>query len=189
MDVKELWGKRQCLPPCLMPPFSLVFGQSRMIELLHVTTEPDILEARSLFREYASSLSFNLCFQGFEKEVNSLPGLYAPPGGTLLVAHYDNHPSGCGAFRPLEGSDCEMKRLYVRPVARGLGIGKMLARALISEARMRGYRQMKLDTIETMVEAINLYRSLGFQETNPYTANPIPGARFFALSLQDEHPG
>jgi ribosomal protein S18 acetylase RimI-like enzyme len=154
-----------------------------MIQLLHVISEPRISEARDLFREYAASLSFNLCFQGFEEELAHLPGAYGPPRGLLLLAHSEGEPCGCGAYRPLEKDACEMKRLYVRPASRGLGIGKMLAGSLIAEARSSGYRIMKLDTIETMVEAISLYRSLGFRETDPYTPNPIPGARFFALQL------
>ena len=160
-----------------------------MIELLQVTAEPLISEAKALFQEYATSLSFDLCFQGFDSEVDGLPGLYVPPRGLLLLAHSEGRPCGCGAFRPLATDVCEMKRVYVRPAARGLGIGRMLARSLIAGARERGYRTMKLDTIETMAQAIALYRSLGFQETDPYTSNPIPGARFFALSLQDDVSG
>lgn len=154
-----------------------------MIEILQVTSEPHLSQAKSLFLEYAASLSFNLCFQGFEREVSGLPGLYGPPGGSLLLALRDGGPCGCGAFRPLDEGICEMKRLYLRPDARGMGIGKMLAETLIADATARGYRQMNLDTINTMVEAISLYRSLGFQETDPYTSNPVPGAMFFSLSL------
>ncbi len=154
-----------------------------MVELLHVTSEPHLSQAKFLFLEYAASLSFNLCFQGFDEEVSSLPGPYGPPGGCLLLALRDGSPCGCGAFRPLDDGVCEMKRLYVRPDARGLGIGRMLAETLIDEARARGFSQMNLDTINTMVEAIGLYRSLGFQETEPYTLNPVPGAKFFSLSL------
>jgi ribosomal protein S18 acetylase RimI-like enzyme len=160
-----------------------------MIQLLHVTSEPYLSEITNLFREYADSLTFNLCFQGFEKELADLPGAYAPPKGLLLLALLDGNACGCGAFRPLEGDVCEMKRLYVRPASRGLGIGKMLAQSLITEARARGYRFMKLDTIETMREAISLYRSLGFRETKPYTPNPIPGAEYFALSLREDLSG
>jgi putative acetyltransferase len=159
-----------------------------MIELVHVTTEPYLSEIRKLFREYAASLSFDLCFQGFEAELKELPGTYAPPRGSLLLALQDGKPAGCGAFRPLGGGTCEMKRMYVRPAFRGLGIGRMLAQSLIAEARAQGYLSMKLDTIQTMVEAITLYRALGFRETDPYTQNPIPGALFFSLTLQEGHP-
>lgn len=156
-----------------------------MVELLHVMSEPHLSQAKSLFLEYAASLSFNLCFQGFEEEVSGLPGLYCPPGGCLLLALRDGSPCGCGAFRPLGDGICEMKRLYVRPNSRGLRVGRMLAEALIAEATARGYHRMNLDTIDTMVEAIGLYRSLGFQETEPYTSNPVPGAKFFSLSLAE----
>ena len=160
-----------------------------MVQIQRVTSEPGLSQARDLFREYASSLSFSLCFQGFEEELATLPGAYAPPGGLLLLAYHDGDPSGCCAYRALEPGVCEMKRLYVRPAKRGLRIGRLLACALIDEARRSGYRMMKLDTIETMVEAIGLYRSLGFRETGPYTPNPIPGARYFALDLAEDVPG
>jgi putative acetyltransferase len=156
-----------------------------MLELIHVTAEPYLSETRELFREYAASLSFDLCFQGFETELKGLPGAYASPRGSLLLAVQDGKPAGCGAFRPLGGGACEMKRMYVRPAFRGLGIGRILAQSLIAEARENGYLLMKLDTIRTMVEAITLYRALGFRETDPYTQNPIPGALFFSLTLQD----
>ncbi len=152
-----------------------------MATILPVQTEEETQVARRLFVEYAASLDFDLCFQGFERELAQLPGSYAPPSGRLLLAIAGAEEVGCVALRPLGEGACEMKRLYVRPHRRRRGIGRKLAEAIIQEGRSIGYSTMKLDTICTMGEAMALYRSLGFSETEPYTHNPIPGAVFFKL--------
>ena len=155
-------------------------------EIVPAYDDEGIAAARSLFREYADWLGIDLCFQGFEEELAGLPGAYGPPQGRLLLASGVNGYLGCVALRnrpAMEGSVCEMKRLYVRPEARGTGLGRALAERIIAEAKGIGYQRMLLDTLSTMEAAIGLYRSLGFRQTSAYYANPIPEARYFELLL------
>jgi ribosomal protein S18 acetylase RimI-like enzyme len=143
-----------------------------------------IAQVRELFLEYAQSLGFSLCFQGFDQELAGLPGDYAPPYGRLLLAEYENMPAGCVALHKLEPQICEMKRLYLRPQFRGKGLGRMLAQAIIRDARDIGYKRMRLDTVEPVMQnAVGLYRLLGFKETAPYRENPIAGAMYMELEL------
>ncbi len=143
----------------------------------------DMNRARALFQEYARSLGFDLSFQDFDRELASLPGEYASPGGLILLAWERDQLAGCVALRPLGEGICEMKRLFVRPAHRGGGLGRRLAERVIAEAMRRGYRAMRLDTVPAMGQAIALYRSLGFRPIPPYRPNPIPGALFFELAL------
>jgi GNAT superfamily N-acetyltransferase len=147
--------------------------------LVAVRESSDIEEVRALVREYAASLPFALDFQDFDRELNELPGDYAPPQGALLLAR----GAGCVALRPIDETTCEMKRLYVRPSARGTGLGRRLAEAAITEARTLGYKRMRLDTVPGMDSAQSLYEQLGFEDIAPYRSNPIPGARFLELQL------
>lgn len=147
---------------------------------------PEFLDTvRKLFREYEASIQVDLCFQGFEKELAELPGVYARPSGRLLLAFDGNEAAGCGALRRLERDVCEMKRLYVKPEYQGKSIGATLARMLIQQAREVGYARMRLDTMPSMVRAIGMYRSLGFREIAAYRFNPVPGALFFELQLAE----
>ena len=147
---------------------------------------PDDLDViRSLLLEYAASLGVDLGFQNFDQELATLPGDYAPPKGRLLLALNDGQPAGCVALRAIDETTCEMKRLYVKPQFRGLGLGTSLAERVIHEALKVGYRKMLLDTLPTMTQARKLYAQLGFQETHPYRFNPVQGTTYMALELNN----
>jgi putative acetyltransferase len=157
-----------------------------------VLVQPDsaaLVDAtRTIFREYAAGLGVDLCFQNFEAELAALPGEYAPPRGGLQLALVNGEVAGCGAFRPIGDVDyanaCEMKRLFVRPAFRGLGLGRLIAQALMDDAVRAGYSVMLLDTLDDMEAARGLYGALGFEEIPPYYFNPIPGAHYLKAQLE-----
>jgi ribosomal protein S18 acetylase RimI-like enzyme len=157
------------------------------IELLTPATPELLVATRAIFREYAQGLGVDLCFQNFEAELAALPGEYAPPQGSLLLALVDGEVAGCGAMRPLPESDyanaCEMKRLYVRLAYRKFGLGRLLAQALLDRGLQAGYSAMLLDTLDDMEAARGLYASLGFEEIPPYYFNPIAGAHYLKADL------
>ncbi|WKZ80732.1 MAG: GNAT family N-acetyltransferase [Fimbriimonadaceae bacterium] len=144
----------------------------------------DIDLVRKLFREYEAELRVDLCFQGFEQELCSLPGKYAEPRGAILLALEGEEPAGVVALRPLGETECEMKRLYVRPAFRGHGAGRLLAEAIVGAAKSKGYGAMALDTLERLQPAIRLYESLGFRRCEPYCSNPEPDVVFMKLELR-----
>ncbi|MBV9607943.1 MAG: GNAT family N-acetyltransferase [Acidobacteria bacterium] len=149
-----------------------------------------IEDARRLFQDYADSLGFRLDFQNFEQELALLPGDYSPPSGCLLLAYVTDETeraAGCVALHRLEHDICEMKRLYVRPQYRGMGIGRMLANQVIEQARTMRYSRMRLDTVAAvMQQAVGLYRSLGFRDIEPYRTNPMQSTIYMELQLSPE---
>jgi putative acetyltransferase len=153
------------------------------IHIKEVKGSSNLNAVRILFREYADSLAFDLSFQDFEKELESLPGRYALPEGCLLIAQNQDGIVGCVASRKIDNGVCEMKRLFVRPEYRGTGIGRRLAIKIIQTAIRLGYSRMRLDTTPSMSTARSLYRSLGFYDTEPYCYNPVPGAVYLELNL------
>ena len=151
--------------------------------LVPALSQAELAACRDLMVEYQRGLGVSLCFQGFDRELASLPGDYAPPRGRLYLALAGGKPVGCAALRPLFHRDAEMKRLYVRPAMRGSGLGRALALRIIEEARALGYEAVKLDTLPQMKAAQRLYEALGFRDTAPYNDNPVAGVRFMALGL------
>lgn len=144
----------------------------------------DLASARALFEEYVASLGVDLSFQDIATELATLPGAYAPPAGCILLATRDGIDVGCIALRPCTPPACgEVKRLYVRPSARGAGAGEALVRSLLDAARAAGYTMLKLDSLEPMHEARGLYRRMGFAPCAPYYANPLPGAVYMDRQL------
>jgi GNAT superfamily N-acetyltransferase len=159
------------------------------MDIIHVTTPQKIDEVRRLFYEYEAYLNVDLNFQDFESELTNLPGKYAPPFGMLLLAMDERKACGCGALRrfgSIQARICEMKRLYVRPEDRGLGIGKQIAGQLVQKAVRLGYSTMLLDTLDRLKTAIHLYKSLGFVRTKPYYDNPISGVIYWKPDLMGQ---
>ena len=174
-------------------------GQVRGFRIYPAESAAQIEQIRELFLEYAKSLGFSLCFQGFDQELAGLPGDYAPPEGRLLLAEYEEKLAGCAALHratsnkllvPGRGPEIrvgEMKRLYLRPEFRGKGLGRMLAERILHEARTIGYAKLRLDTVEpVMKDAVAMYRLMGFREIAPYRDNPMPGTLYMELDLHGE---
>jgi putative acetyltransferase len=154
---------------------------------IHALSPCDIDEARALLRDYQNDIGVDLCFQQFDDELAQLPGAYAPPDGVFLMARVDGLPAGCCGFRPLPLSDhinaCEMKRLFVRSEFRGLGLGRRLVDAILTQAHIAGYNTILLDTLSDMETARDLYQEMGFIETEPYHLSPLPGAHYLKRAL------
>lgn len=156
-----------------------------MIAIRRAATAEDYAAAKALFREYQQHIGVDLCFQSFEQELERLVDMYGPPAGVLLLAtrSTDGELAGCVALRPLEAGICEMKRLYVRPDARGHHLGRELVTVLLAEARRLGYARMRLDTLESMTAARQLYETLGFVKISAYNDHPVQGTEFLELTL------
>ena len=157
------------------------------IQFITPTTPEQLAATRLLFDEYAAQLGIDLCFQNFQAELADLPGEYAAPDGTLLLALVDGEVAGCCALRPLDSADYsnagEMKRLFVRKAFRGFGLGRQLAEAVLDAARLAGYHSVLLDTLDDMESARALYSELGFLEIPPYYRNPIAGVHYLKAEL------
>jgi ribosomal protein S18 acetylase RimI-like enzyme len=155
------------------------------VTLSDATSDSDFGVTRSLFEEYAAALGVSLCFQNFAQELDNLRQVYGPPGGCIILARNAETVIGCVALRPFgaRGDVCEMKRLYVRPSARGLRMGRLLVNEIIKRARLLGYRRMVLDTLDSMQAAQQLYRSIGFREFQPDHPIPVKGLVYMELVL------
>lgn len=157
------------------------------LDLRPARSPADIAAVAALFREYADGVGVDLSFQGFADELAALPGAYAPPAGELLLARGATGAEamlGCVGLRPLgDAGVCEMKRLYVRPAGRRLGVGNRLVGAIIAAAEARGYAEMRLDSLPSMIAAIALYRRFGFAEIAPYCYNPVRGTLYLGRRL------
>lgn len=144
-----------------------------------------IEDIRELFHEYTNWIGRDLSFQGYYEELSSLPGKYAEPDGRLLVGIADDQKAaGCVALRKIDDTSCEMKRLYVRPLYRGQSIGQSLMESIVTAAAEMGYREIFLDTLSYMEQAIKLYKKAGFLEIDAYYDNPMPDAVYFKKSLE-----
>ena len=160
---------------------------SKSVSITPARSAEELRITAMLFAAYADSLGIDLGFQEFATELQSLPGKYTPPTGEILLARTtDGMLVGCVALWPLDTNGCsEMKRLYIVPEGRGLGIGKKLVSAILEFAKSAGYREIKLDTLPHMVEAVSLYKRAGFVETKPYYATPLDGTKLLARDLDE----
>ena len=160
---------------------------THVISIKPPSSDAELLDIKDLIKEYAARLSVDLCFQDFEGELACLPGEYAEPRGGLVLATVDGLPAGCCGLRPIDNVDysnaCEMKRLFVRPEFRRLGLGRQLAEKVMDLARIGGYDCLLLDTLNDMETARALYKELGFEEIPPYYFNPIEGAHYLKAQL------
>jgi len=164
-------------------PGSSTMNAPSQVDIESAIDSASVALVTELLQEYADSIGFPLDFQDFDREMRTLPGEYAIPSGVLLLARVNGVAAGCVGLRPLDPTTCEMKRLFVRPGARGFGVGRKLAHRVVEEARTRGYLRMRLDTVPSMTTALVLYRSMGFVEIPPYRFNPIPGTLYLELAL------
>jgi ribosomal protein S18 acetylase RimI-like enzyme len=131
-----------------------------------------------IFREYVASPTVSLDFQDFETEFAALPGKYAAPEGCK-----DGQPVGCAALRQVDAQTGEMKRVYVRPTVRGENLGRRLVEGILATARHAGYTRICLDVLPEFQAAQRLYESLGFEDAQPVSFNPVPGTRYLGLDL------
>ena len=155
-----------------------------MLRIEHITREgPELETVRSLFREYEAELDENLCFQSFELELATPLEKYGPPRGDIILAWWDDEVAGCIALKPLKNDVCEMKRLYVKPPLRKNKIGEHLVNELISSARNKGFKVMRLDTLHKLQPAIRLYEKYGFENISAYYDNPLSGVVYMQKNL------
>lgn len=143
----------------------------------------DLLAVQAIFREYVQSTQADLGFQNYDTEFANLPGAYAQPQGCVMLVRCHHRVVGCAALRKIDTVTCELKRVYLRPDARGNRSGKRLVLTMIKQARAIGYQSMCLDVLPEFQTAQRLYENLGFTDAPPVSVNPVPGTRFMALKL------
>jgi putative acetyltransferase len=149
-----------------------------------IASTPDQFKiAKLLFEEYAAALNVDLCFQGFDEELQTLHLQYGLPKGCLMIVYNNEHAIGCAAIREFENTTAELKRMYLKPESRGNGIGKKLLQAMINKAIELGYLKMRLDTLPQMTEAQQLYKQYGFQQIASYRFNPVEGTIYMEKIL------
>lgn len=153
------------------------------MEFVEAKNSSDFCEAKELFREYIESLKEFLGSQDFEGELSNIEERYLPPKGLLILVKENGAAFGCIGLKKLSSTDCEMKRLYVKPEYRAKGAGKKLVELIIEKAKDSGYKAMFLDTLPQLKSAVRLYESLGFIERNPYYKSPIANPVFMELKL------
>jgi ribosomal protein S18 acetylase RimI-like enzyme len=164
-----------------------IAGDGLDVRISEAKTPGQLIEVRTMFGEYGELLQerhAGVCMGSFQEETDGLPGAYAPPAGALLIAERAGDVIGCVGLRPLAAGCGEMKRLYVRPSARGTGAGRKLVKAVLDVARLRGMDRVRLDTLPHMTEAIALYRSFGFRQIEEYAGDHPPGSICYEYAVE-----
>jgi len=155
----------------------------KMLDYIFVSQPNEYKSAMDLFLEYANWLNIDLSFQKFDEELKMLKTMYGPPLGCIILCKHENDFVACVAVRKIDDGVAELKRMYVKPEFQRMGIGENLLKLSISFAKEKGYKTIKLDTLNTMKPAMNLYAKHGFVETDAYYFNPEPTAVYFELKL------
>lgn len=155
-----------------------------MFEVVRAVFPNDLSDVLDLYHEYVNSTSVDLSFQGNDQEFNRLPEKYSSEASKIFLLKKDSKAVGCAAFRGLDASVCEMKRVYIQPSVRGRNLGKRLVDQVLQEAIISGYKKICLDVLPEFKAALKLYRSYGFVEHPPVTHNPVPGTHFLGLNLE-----
>jgi ribosomal protein S18 acetylase RimI-like enzyme len=156
-----------------------------MLRIKHIIEEGKELNTiRDLFREYEKELDEDICFQSFEEELKDPLKKYGPPAGDLMLAYWDDEIAGCIALMKMkEPRACEMKRLYVKPSFRKNNIGRLLIEDLLTSAKERDYKIMRLDTFFKLQAAVHLYQQFGFKDISAYYNNPLTGVVYMEKML------
>jgi putative acetyltransferase len=146
-------------------------------------TEQDFETAKILFQEYAASLSVDLSFQDFEKELKTLQVQYHSPKGCLVIVYFEEKAIGCAAVRELETDIAELKRMYLKPEYRRHKVGEQLLSFMLKKTKALGYKKIRLDTLPEMKAAKHLYQRFGFVEIERYRFNPVKGTVYMEKTL------
>lgn len=144
----------------------------------------DLDDVLDLYREYIGSTSVDLGFQGNDEDFKCLANNYSSDDSKIFLVKANEIPVGCAAFRKVDHHTCEMKRVYVRPAARGSKLGAKLVDIILKEAIKSGYKKICLDVLPEFKAALNLYKTYGFVNHPPVTNNPVPGTQFLGLDLE-----
>ncbi|MEH6650843.1 MAG: GNAT family N-acetyltransferase [Motiliproteus sp.] len=157
-----------------------------MFELRRAIFPQDLYNILDIYREYINSASVSLDFQYNESEFSNLSKKYNTDGAGIYLICDGHNVVGCVAYRNIDDNICEMKRVYVRPCARGNNLGAKLVDKILKEAKCSGYRKICLDVLPEFKTAINLYESYGFSSDVAITFNPVPGTKFLSLDLSED---
>jgi putative acetyltransferase len=154
-----------------------------MAEYLIIQNDAAYKAAAVLFKEYAAWLGIDLGFQHFDEELENLKAMYNAADGGIILCKEKDEFIGCVAIRRSAANIAELKRMYVQPAHQHKGIGKCLLERSFELAKGLNYDYIRLDTLNHMTPAINLYKKYGFYEIPAYYHNPVSTAVYFEKKL------